>query len=119
MKIIKELSEMISEEIDDAEKYIRHAIECKDTDRQLANTFAELSNQEMNHMNTLHGEVARIIQEYKDKNGDPPKEMMALGSASYTPRAAALYHAANCSAVSRAKPWSLSFHSSQASTTSL
>ena len=46
MKIIKELSEMISEEIDDAEKYIRHAIECKDTDRQLANTFAELSNQE-------------------------------------------------------------------------
>ena len=45
MKIIKELSEMISEEIDDAEKYIRHAIECKDTDRQLANTFAELSSQ--------------------------------------------------------------------------
>ena len=44
MKVIKELSEMISEEIDDAEKYIRHAIECKDTDRQLANTFAELSN---------------------------------------------------------------------------
>lgn len=78
MKIIKELSEMISEEIDDAEKYIRHAIECKDTDRQLANTFAELSNQEMNHMNTLHGEVARIIQEYKDKNGDPPKEMTAV-----------------------------------------
>ena len=33
-KEIKELSEMISEEIDDAEKYIRHAIECKDTDYQ-------------------------------------------------------------------------------------
>ena len=78
MKIIKELSEMISAEIDDAEKYIRAAIECKDTDRQLANTFAELSNQEMNHMNTLHGEVSRIIEEYRQKSGEPPKEMMAV-----------------------------------------
>ena len=50
MKIIKELSEMISEEIDDAEKYIRHAIECKADDKQLAGVFYDLSVQEMNHM---------------------------------------------------------------------
>lgn len=78
MKIIRELSEMISEEIDDAEKYIRHAIECKVDDKQLASVFYDLSVQEMNHMAILHGEVARIIQEYKDANGNPPKEMLAV-----------------------------------------
>ena len=61
MKIIEKLSDMISEELGDAEKYISNAIECKERDRHLADTFFELSNQEMNHMSMLHSEVARII----------------------------------------------------------
>ena len=78
MKIIEKLSTMISDELDDAEKYIDNAIECKTTDRHLADTFYELSTQEMNHMNMLHGEVVRLIDEYRQKSGDPPASMMAV-----------------------------------------
>lgn len=78
MKIIEELSEMITDEIEDAEKYARKANECKDKDKQLSNVFFELSVQEMNHMSMLHNEVVRIIEEYKQRSGEPPKEMLAV-----------------------------------------
>ena len=78
MKIIEKLSTMISDELDDAEKYIDNALECKDNNRHLADTFYELSTQEMNHMNMLRGEVVRLIDEYRQKSGDPPASMMAV-----------------------------------------
>lgn len=78
MKIIEKLSEMISDEIEDAEKYAVKANEYKDKDKQLSTVFYELSMQEMNHMAMLHGEVVRIIDEYRQKSGEPPKEMMAV-----------------------------------------
>lgn len=78
MKIIENLSEMISEEINDAEKYVTKAMELKDSNRQLANTLYEISNQEINHMRMLHDEVSRIINEYKQTNGEPPKSMLAV-----------------------------------------
>lgn len=78
MKIIEKLSTMIEDEIDDAYKYAQKALEYKDSERQLANLFYDLSTQEMNHMNMLHNETVRLIDEYKQKNGEPPKEMLAV-----------------------------------------
>lgn len=77
MKIIEKLSDMISEEIDDAMKYAKCAHMHED-DPELARTFKMLANEELNHMNMLHTQVTRIIKAYRDEHGEPPAPMMAI-----------------------------------------
>ena len=69
---------MIEDEIRDAEKYAKKALEMKDTDRKLADVFFQLSTEETRHMNILHDEVAKVIAEYRRTNGEPPASMMTL-----------------------------------------
>jgi len=77
MKIIQRLSDMIEEEIDDAMKYAKCALE-HDDDPELERTFRLLASEELNHMNMLHTQVTRIIKAYREKNGEPPASMMAI-----------------------------------------
>ena len=78
MKVIKCLAENIREELHDAEKYAKLAMEYKSERPELAEAFNTLSKQEINHANVLHSHVERIIKDYRAKEGEPPAGMMAI-----------------------------------------
>ena len=78
MREIKCLSGMIEDEIKDADKYARKALEYKDSNRRMSETFYTLANEELKHMSMLHAEVVRLIDDYRRSNGDPPPEMQAV-----------------------------------------
>lgn len=78
MRAIKMLSEMIEEEIGDAEKYAKAAAQHKDTDSGMARLFYDLAGEELHHMELLHEETARKISKYRKEKGEPPAEMMAV-----------------------------------------
>ena len=78
MKIIKCLSEKIEDELQDAQDYIDLAMKWKHDEPKTAELFYQLSVEEMGHMEKLHNDVVDLIKEYREKNGEPPKEMMVL-----------------------------------------
>lgn len=78
MRLIAELSEMIEDELEGAEEYIEEAIKLKDTYPSVAKVLYDISTQEMNHVDMLHGEVVDLITEYRKTNGEPPKAMQAV-----------------------------------------
>ena len=78
MKIIKTLSEKIKEELKDAETYIDLAIQWKKDQPETADLFAELSEEEMGHVEKLHDKVSELITKYRAEKGEPPAGMMAI-----------------------------------------
>ena len=78
MKIIQKLSDLIEEELGDAEKYIVLAMTNKEDSPTLAATFYKLSTEEMGHVMMLHEQVVAIISEYRRTNGDPPIDMQSV-----------------------------------------
>ena len=75
MVLIEKLSDQIEEELGDAEKYIRCAMKYKEDRPSLAQAYARLSNEEMNHVGVLHDQVVAIINDYRREHGEPPEKM--------------------------------------------
>lgn len=78
MQLIANLSDMIEEELEDAEKYIKCAMKHKDDHPALAVTFAKISAEEMGHVALLHDQVVAIIAEYRKEHGDLPERMQGI-----------------------------------------
>lgn len=78
MKIIEHLSDLINEEIDGACNYAKLALKYKDERPQLAQTFYSLTVDEMKHIDILHDEVVKIINEHKATGAEVPVEMQAV-----------------------------------------
>ena len=78
MEIIKCIAEKITEEVHDADAYIELAMEYKEDEPDAAETFYELSTEEIGHAEKLHEVVEDLIRDYREKNGKPPEGMMTL-----------------------------------------
>lgn len=78
MKLIRDLEELIEEEIHDIKKYAKMAAEVKQDHPALAQVLYTISTQEDGHQAAIHGEVVRIIEQYRKTNGEPPAAMMAV-----------------------------------------
>ena len=75
MQIISNLSDMIEEEMADAEKYIECAVKHKQDYPDLSAVFFKLSQDEITHANLLHEQVVAIITEYRKTTGEPSEKM--------------------------------------------
>lgn len=78
MKLIRDLEEMIEDEVHDVKKYAKMAVELKDEHPQLAQVLYTISTQEEGHQQMLHSEVVRIIENHRKMHGEPPAAMMAV-----------------------------------------
>ena len=78
MKLIADIVKDIREELEGAEHYAKLATEYKDENHSLADTYATMAAQELNHVDMLHVQVVKIIQAYRDEHGAPPASMQAV-----------------------------------------
>lgn len=77
MEIIRRIVEKIDDELIDAEKYIKCAYKVEEDYPQLADTYYQLSLEEMKHVTMLHEQVVKIIEAYKAEH-PVPEGMQAL-----------------------------------------
>lgn len=65
MKKIAEIVEFIHDETSGAEEYAKMATRYKMDDKALADSYAAMAAQELEHVDKLHAQVVRIIKEWK------------------------------------------------------
>lgn len=78
MKIIKIIVEQIDEEVCGAEEYAKCATKYKVEDKALADMYFEMANQELMHVDKLHAQVVRYIQQHKASGKETPVGMKEL-----------------------------------------
>ncbi len=72
------LVDLIDDELCGAKDYIKMARRERTEHPSLADTFASLAEAEMGHVRTLHEEVAKLIDQVRERDGEPPAEMLAV-----------------------------------------
>ena len=72
------MCDYIDEELHDAEKYIKRGLEVKEEYPEVAELMNMLSGEEMRHMQILHNQVVKLIDNYRKTEGEPPASMLAV-----------------------------------------
>ena len=78
MKIVMKLVSLIDDELCGAKEYIKLAMHNREEHPGLADTFADLADAEMGHVSKLHDEVVKLIEEVRERDGEPPAGMLAV-----------------------------------------
>ena len=78
MKIIKNISEQIEEETEGALWYAEEAVRVADEHPSLAKTLHTIAEEELRHVDMLHGEVVKLIEAHRREHGEPPAAMKAV-----------------------------------------
>lgn len=78
MKIIKVIVEQIEDEVEGAEEYAKLATQYKTEDKALADMYFDIANQELMHVDKLHSQVVKYIQQYKTTGKEIPASMQAV-----------------------------------------
>lgn len=76
MKIIKEITDDMLEEIHDAKHRIERAMEFKPLYPDIARRESEIAAQELTHAEKDHASVVELIENYKKTKDDPPEYML-------------------------------------------
>ena len=78
MKIIAKMVDLIDDELDGAREYAELAHKEKAEHPRLADKFIELADAEMGHVRVLHTEITKLIEDVRQRDGEPPADMMAI-----------------------------------------
>ena len=77
MRIIKEVSKRIKEELHDAEWYAKEALEHKAMHPDVAEAYHHLAKEELSHANLLHEKVVTLIRKASAEK-EPPAVMREI-----------------------------------------
>lgn len=75
MRVIKELAEQITDEVDGVTEYAKAALTYKTERPALAEVYYRLANTEYGHVTMLHEQVAKIVKETEATAKDVPPAM--------------------------------------------
>lgn len=78
MKIIAELSDMIENEIDQADCYVDSALDIHVEYPDVANDYISMAQGNLDRISLLHNRVAKLIEIERKTNGEPPESMLKV-----------------------------------------
>ena len=78
MKVIAKIVDLIEDELEGAEQYAELALKYKAQHPKLAEKLHELAGVEMTHVKVLHTEATRLIEEARQRDGEPPAAMLSI-----------------------------------------
>lgn len=75
MREIKEIAAFIEDEVDGVLEYAKTAVAYKDTRPGLSGLYGKLANTELQHVQMLHAEAAKLVNEAENKAIEYPQAM--------------------------------------------
>ena len=78
MKIIAHLSDMIENEIDQADSYVNAALDVEAEYPDVSNDYVILAQGNLDRVGALHNRVAKLIEIERKAHGEPPESMLKV-----------------------------------------